>query len=58
MALVRQESNGSALEQRFKVSDVLQAAKHDEHLRRLLEVLGLYGARESLRARMKSVWVT
>lgn len=33
------------LEQRFDLDSVLRAAEHDEHLRRLLEVLGLWGRR-------------
>lgn len=31
------------LSQRFGLSDVLRAAEHDEHLQRLLELLGLWG---------------
>ena len=33
------------LDQHFGLSDVLRAAEHDEHLRRLLEVLGLWRRR-------------
>ena len=31
------------LDRRFGLTDVLRAAEHDEHLRKLLEVLGLWG---------------